>query len=417
MVISVSFYVSTSQSRTRTRTNCVPKWRKMIKYTYKFVLRTDHERKDGTYPIVLQAFIGGARVKIPMDLLVRKEEWDPNKEQAKIPKDRIRETRINTVLAKCRGRVEALFYEARMSETGMSAQTFIDEIDNKPTQASFILFIEREIENEKVDREASTVKTYVSTLNHLRAFQPAVSFSDLSFAFVQSFDRYLKGKKINDNARAKYHAVVRKFILLAQKKKKRIPNPYEEFKTRSVAAERVWLTVEEVDALAKLYRSQTLAPAMHRALRQFLFQIVSSLRVSDVRQLTRADISGDLMVITPQKTKYVHKVVKIPLSQLAKQLIREGEGKGELVFLSMPDQTVNLHLKDVAKIAGISKHLTTHVGRHTFAFLYLLMGGKVEELREILGHSKLETTLIYTHTDHDKKVAGMLKFDEILRVK
>jgi len=44
------------------------------------------------------------------------------------------------------------------------------------------------------------------------------------------------------------------------------------------------------------------------------------------------------------------------------------------------------------------------------------MGGKVEELREIMGHSKLETTQIYTHTDHDRKVASVLRFDEVFKV-
>lgn len=87
-----------------------------------------------------------------------------------------------------------------------------------------------------------------------------------------------------------------------------------------------------------------------------------------------------------------------------------------MLFDCPADQTVNYRLKEIAAIAGIKKHLTTHVGRHTFGFLYLLMGGKVEELQEIMGHSKIETTMIYTHTDHDRKMAGVRKFDEVLRV-
>lgn len=105
----------------------------------------------------------------------------------------------------------------------------------------------------------------------------------------------------------------------------------------------------------------------------------------------------------------------IPLSKLAKELIQEGGGKGEFLFEVPADATTNLRLKEIATAAGIDKRLTTHVGRHTFGFLYLLMGGKVEELREIMGHSKMETTQIYTHTDHDRKVAGVLRFDEIFR--
>lgn len=192
-----------------------------------------------------------------------------------------------------------------------------------------------------------------------------------------------------------------------------MPNPYEQFKVRSVPVERVWLSVEEVDSLVKLYQAGALGAQLQQVLRLFLFQIVTSVRISDLHLLTRSDVEGDLLVFSPQKTKRQRKVVKIPLSRLAKQLIQDGDGKGELLFDVPADVTTNIRLKEIAQAAGISKRLTTHVGRHTFGFLYLLMGGKIEELREIMGHSKIETTQIYTHTDHDRKVAGVLRFDDI----
>lgn len=388
----------------------------MIRYTQKFSLRKDHQMADGTYPLLLQAFLGGHRVRIRMDIYLRVEEWDEIRQASRIPKDREKEARVNAILSKYRGRVEEMFYEARMSGVALSPQQFIEEIDNKPALDSLTEFVAREIEKERADKEASTVKQYVSTLKHLRDFMPAATFSDVSFDFVQEFDRHLRKKKIGENARAKYHTILRKFILLAQKKRRRVRNPYEQFKVRSVAVERTWLSVEEVDALVALYRSSTLGTVLQRALRQFLFQVVASVRVSDIHHLTRQDVHGDMLVLMPQKTQRSRKVVSIPLSKLALQLIAEGGGKGDILFDTLADQTTNQCLKEIAAAAGIKKRLTTHVGRHTFGFLYLLMGGKVEELREIMGHSKLETTMIYTHTDHDRKVAGVRKFDEVFRV-
>lgn len=388
----------------------------MLKYTSKFVLRRDHRLMDGTYPVLLQAFLGGHRVRIRMDLYVRAEEWDAVRQLARIPKDREKETRVNAVLAKYRARVEEMFYEARMSGAALSPKVFVEELDTRPALDSLVTFIEKEIERERADREPSTVKQYVSTLGHLRAFRPDATFADVSFEFVQEFDRFMSRRKIGQNARAKYHTVLRKFILLAIRKRRRVSNPYEQFKVRSVPVERVWLTVEEVDSLVGLYRGGALGPQLQRALRQFLFQVVASVRVSDVHLLTRQDVEGDLLVLIPKKTRRQRKVVKIPLSNFAKQLIAEGGGRGELLFDAPADATTNQRLKEIAAVAGIGKRLTTHVGRHTFGFLYLLMGGKVEELREIMGHSKLETTMIYTHTDHDRKVAGVRRFDEVFRV-
>lgn len=388
----------------------------MIKYTYKFVLRKDHRLADGTYPVVLQAFLSGNRTRIRMDLYVQESEWDPVKQVCRIPKDREKEGRINAVLAKYRGRVEEMFYEARISGQALSPKTFEEELDNRPALDGLCSFIEREIEKEQADKEASTVKQYRSTLMHLQGYHPAATFADVSFAFVQDFDRYLRRKGIGDNARAKYHTVLRKFILLAQKKRRRVPNPYEQFKVRSVAVERTWLTVEEVDALVRLYQGGTLGAQLQRTLRNFLFQVVTSIRVSDLHLIGREDVEGDMLVFSPQKTKRQRKVVKIPLSNLARQLIQDGDGKAGKLFDVQADAHSNRLLKEIAVAAGIKKRLTTHVGRHTFGFLYLLMGGKVEELREIMGHSKLETTQVYTHTDHDRKVAGVRRFDEIFRV-
>lgn len=351
-----------------------------------------------------------------MDLYLREGEWDDARQLARVPKDREKEARVNAIAAKYRGRVEEMFYEARMSGVPLSPQAFAEELDNKPALDSLAEFVAKEIEKERADKEESTVKQYRSTLMHLRWYRADATFADISFDFVQGFDRYMRGRKVGDNARAKYHTVLRKFILLAQRRRRRVTNPYEQFKIRSVAVERVWLSVEEVDALVVLYRSATLGGQLQQALRQFLFQCVTSVRVSDIHLLTRGDLEGDMLILMPKKTKRTRKVVRIPLSKFAGQLIAEGGGKGELLFDCPADQTVNYRLKEIAAIAGIKKHLTTHVGRHTFGFLYLLMGGKVEELREIMGHSKLETTMIYTHTDHDRKVAGVRKFDEVFRV-
>lgn len=388
----------------------------MIKYTYKFVLRKDHRLADGTYPILLQAFLSGNRTRIRTDLYVAENEWDPVRQVCRIPKDREREGRINAVLAKYKGRVEEMFYDARLTGVALSQSAFLEELDNRPAMDGLCSFIDREIEKEKVERQASTVKQYYSTLRHLRAFRPAATFADISFQFVQDFDRYLRKRNVGDNARAKYHTVLRKFILLAQKKRRRVPNPYDEFKVRSVDVERVWLTVEEVGALVRIYHSATLGAPLQRTLRHFLFQVVTSVRVSDLHLLTREDIEGDMLVFSPQKTKRQRKVVKIPLSNLAKQLVADGGGKGGRLFQMQADAMANRHLKEIAKAANIKKRLTTHVGRHTFGFLYLLMGGKVEELREIMGHSKLETTQVYTHTDHDRKVAGVARFDDVFKI-
>lgn len=390
----------------------------MIRYTYKIKLRDDFTREDGTRAILLQVFLGGHRLRIPLDVYARPEEFDAVKMAVKIPKDNERAGRINSLLAKVKGRVEEMFFEARISGVPLTPETFKEEMDNKPALSDFIVWMEQEIAKEATDKEASTVKTYRTVINWLRKFREKITFADISFEFAQDFDRFLKKGKVDQNGRNKYHRVLRKFVLLAVKKRRRIRNPYEQFKIKDTEIERTWLSVEEVEKLVALYDAQTLGWRLQRSLRHFLFQVVTSVRVSDLKKMSRADIEGDMLIFHPQKTQRLRKIVKVPLSDLAKRLIADSEVKGKDTLFDVPaEQQMNRYLKEIAIAAKIDKEVTTHVGRHTFGFLYLWMGGKVEELREILGHSKIETTMIYTHVDFSKKVAGIKRFDAIFKPK
>ena len=54
-------------------------------------------------------------------------------------------------------------------------------------------------------------------------------------------------------------------------------------------------------------------------------------------------------------------------------------------------------IKEAAKKAGIKKHVTSHILRHTYATHLLEMGMDIMTLKEVLGHTDIKTTLIYLH--------------------
>jgi integrase/recombinase XerD len=64
-------------------------------------------------------------------------------------------------------------------------------------------------------------------------------------------------------------------------------------------------------------------------------------------------------------------------------------------FPRISNQRMNAYLREIATIKGITKHLTTHVARHTFATLMLERGLPLETISHILGHSSTNTTQIY----------------------
>lgn len=61
--------------------------------------------------------------------------------------------------------------------------------------------------------------------------------------------------------------------------------------------------------------------------------------------------------------------------------------------------TVERMVKRLSQEAGINKRVTPHVLRHTFATSVLRNGGDIRFIQQILGHSSVATTQIYTHLD------------------
>ena len=76
--------------------------------------------------------------------------------------------------------------------------------------------------------------------------------------------------------------------------------------------------------------------------------------------------------------------------------VARGEKWGNARHHLHPD-TLAKAIPIATRSAGVLKHVKAHVFRHTFATEYLLNGGDIRALQELLGHTQIETTMIYTH--------------------
>ena len=88
------------------------------------------------------------------------------------------------------------------------------------------------------------------------------------------------------------------------------------------------------------------------------------------------------------------------------QLIGENGTVPEL-FLSVRGKVLNREriwaiVKDCAAAAGINKEIYPHILRHSFASHLLANGADLRVIQEMLGHSDLRTTEVYTHVDSDR---------------
>lgn len=69
----------------------------------------------------------------------------------------------------------------------------------------------------------------------------------------------------------------------------------------------------------------------------------------------------------------------------------------------LSDQAVRLMINKYVKAAGINMHITPHMFRHSFATLLLEEDVDIRIIQNLLGHSSIVTTQIYTHVASEKK--------------
>lgn len=178
-------------------------------------------------------------------------------------------------------------------------------------------------------------------------------------------------------------------------------------KPKGSVKSRCYLTVEELkQIIATPYKPQNDIKSA------FLFCCFCGLRWSDVRDLTWNDIrygsdSQAQIEITMKKTGLP---IYLPLSENALSWLppRTDATGGTPVFRHLPRQASNAdcRLATLVKKAGISKHVTFHVARHTFATLTLTYGADLYTVSKLLGHTKVQTTQIYARiVDESKRKA------------
>ena len=118
---------------------------------------------------------------------------------------------------------------------------------------------------------------------------------------------------------------------------------------------------------------------------------ITGLRISDVLDQNRDEILTKRIHFEVSKSK---KLQNVKIIDAAVKLVESDERLFKEFFA---EQTLNRHLRVITQILGIKKKVSFHVGRHTFATNFILEKGDVTTLKILLGHSKLEDTMIYVH--------------------
>jgi integrase len=171
-------------------------------------------------------------------------------------------------------------------------------------------------------------------------------------------------------------------------------NPFKQIKQEDKPKKRkteiIYLTIDEVQ---KLEKTESLLPYIRQA---FLFSCYTGLRFSDVQALEwgklQKDNNGGMFINYIQKKTKKQEYLPIPQKAVEFLPDRTDAADTNRVFYLPSGGFVNVHLKAWGALAGVKKHITFHIARHTYATLLLSLGAGIETISKNLGHSEIKTT-------------------------
>ena len=269
-------------------------------------------------------------------------------------------------------------------------------------------------------RKARNHDNWVSAYNYLETFTKGnLKFADLNEKFCNEFKEYLLTTKSNKSSKTTLaqNSAVSYFNKLKATLKQAYKDGYlttdlnaKIEPIKQAETRRNFLTIEELNSLVK---TECNNPLLKRAA---LFSALTGLRFSDIKNLVWGEIhhsveNGYSIQFTQQKTKGVE---VLPISEQAYSLLGERKEPTDKVFEGLTYSAYeNKHLYQWIGAAGITKNITFHCFRHTFATLQLSHGTDIYTVSKMLGHRELKTTQIYAKIvdDTKRKAANRIKLD------
>lgn len=266
----------------------------------------------------------------------------------------------------------------------------------------------------------STDVTYKRVAEYIASYAGGdVKFRDISKPFLLKFVEALSrvngfgGVKLTASTQALYLSKLKRALKLAHKSDL-LSKDYSIYidMPRAKHKGKEWLTLSEIRRLEEATEGDSSVVR-----RGFFFSCFTGLRYSDVQALRWENVhtaeDGRMWVnIVVQKTQ---RPLSIPLMQEAVRWMGERPENGRSkVFPYFPTTTrVNQWIKSSASLAGIKKSLSFHCARHTFGMYLANKGVNLVTIKELMGHSDIKTTQIYSRASEETKAQTIQEMDEL----
>lgn len=384
---------------------------------------TFYARKPKTerleYPLFARISVGGQVTEFTIGRTVNPKNWNQKRNQSDGQTKRDRE--LNKFLEMVRSRFceihNALIRDNKMVNPAILKAHYLGTME-KPKMLCEVFRETNEKRKEELDRGDIVKPTYqrwTRCVEYLEEFLKLnlnvsdIPIKEVTSGILDDFEHFLRMKKAcANNAAVRYLRCVKNVLQYALAHEWITHDPFIGKKYQRTYSKREFLTEQEVNAIMKLDFKEM--PRLEVVRDTFVFCCFTGLAFCDMKALMQSDIqiddSGNAW-IRKERAKTGEMCI-VPLLDIPRQLIEKYAGHPTVkatgvVLPVITNQKMNAYLKEIADLAKIKKHLTTHIARHTFASISMCNNVSIEVISKMLGHSDIKTTQIYAKM-HDQAV-------------
>ena len=384
-----------------------------------FFLQKNKATLDGKAPIYVRITVNGKRAQISIQRKVLIEKWDST--SGKIKGASAESRTINSYIDSIRHKLQKL--QERFIDEGktVTALAIKNRYLGKDRVNKMLIEIFQE-HNSKVnslvgkDFAPGTAERYRTAKRHIQEYiqkeynTDDIPVKDVNHKFITGFEYYLKTtRKCSHNTAIKYITNFKKIIRIAYANDWISKDPFFNWKAKLKTIDREFLSKEEIQVMVEKEFS---IPRLELVKDIFIFSCFTGLAYADLKKLSKDDI----LIVIDGKSRIKTKRSKtdtrsnIPILEMPKEIIRKYAEHLDVIDSDnllpvLSNQKMNSYLKEIADSCGITKNLTFHLARHTFATTVTLTNGvPIESVSKMLGHKSLKTTQHYAKI-LDKKVS------------
>lgn len=391
-----------------------------------FFLKRDKQKKDGSVPVYCRITIDGKEARFGMKKNIDPKLW--NTKEGKAIGKSAESSEINALLEKTKAGIHKIYREVQERENAVSAEKVKNIFLGIDSKQYMLLkaFDEHVEENFNLIGKRITKSTYnryyylrvrLSEFLTEKYHLSDIPLREINYQFIRDFEMYLLTVRENKQSTiAQYLINLKKIVELAYKNEWIFKNPFINYKIEDEKSERGYLTQREVETIM----NWKLDKKLERTRDVFIFCCFTGLSYIDVFKLTKEQIhltiDGQQWIMGKREKTDVDYF--IPMMEIPKRIVEKYKThifkNGKLLPVKV-SLTVNRHLKEIAEICDIKKHLTFHLSRHTFATLAISKGVSLESVSKMLGHKDIKTTQIYAKMTTEKIGRDMAIFAESIK--